>query len=271
MTTTNSPEAQPRGCEIGHCQALRSCFHYCSFHHQRICVEGKTLTDPRCGLGDDRKSEAQPQGGELLPCPWCRATSDKTDEWGYLITHKLGCYWANIHGDPIGRVRVNFSEVEAWNTRADLPRATADGPATSYKDKRRLTDAERFKWRKAYNDYTFSNCDHEHDGYPAHLVCAECAFELLAHFAATPCVTGETAVEAALAELRQTFPNARFITISGNYTNRRNAEQTMYTRIDVADSRGDNTGSVYFNGMTLADCMAQVRAAAQTKVEGKEK
>jgi hypothetical protein len=70
--------------------------------------------------------QAQPQEAELKPCPWCAAISDERDGWGYLVTHETGCYWTNIHGDPIGRVRVNFSEVEQWNTRADLPRATVD-------------------------------------------------------------------------------------------------------------------------------------------------
>jgi len=64
---------------------------------------------------------------ELLPCPWCRAISDAQDEWGYLITHKESCYWLNSHGDSIGRVRVNYSDAERWNTRATTP-APADHP-----------------------------------------------------------------------------------------------------------------------------------------------
>ena len=57
------------------------------------------------------------ESGDLscAPCPWCRATADEKDEWGWLITHKPTCYWLTTHGDPIGRVRVNFSQVEQWN------------------------------------------------------------------------------------------------------------------------------------------------------------
>jgi hypothetical protein len=70
--------------------------------------------------------QAQPPEAELKPCPWCGTTTDTEDEWGSLITHKPICYWRTIHGDPIGRVRVNNSDKERWNTRADLPRATVD-------------------------------------------------------------------------------------------------------------------------------------------------
>lgn len=64
---------------------------------------------------EGRSGESQSVKG----CPWCGQLSDREDEWGSLITHKTGCYWINIHGDPIGTVRVNNSEKEAWNTRAE--------------------------------------------------------------------------------------------------------------------------------------------------------
>jgi len=63
-------------------------------------------------------NEQQAQPGEVGPCPWCGATTDAEDEWGSLITHKPSCYWRNIQGNPIGRVRVNNSDKERWNTRA---------------------------------------------------------------------------------------------------------------------------------------------------------
>ena len=65
----------------------------------------------------------------LKPCPWCGAVSDAEDEWGSLITHKKDCYWKNIHGDSIGRVRVDNSEKKVWNTRAQ-------GELSSANDKR---------------------------------------------------------------------------------------------------------------------------------------
>lgn len=66
---------------------------------------------------------------ERIPCkacPWCGAEGKEYDEWGWLVTHEKGCYWTNIHGDPIGRVRVNYSEVEQWNRRADTRAVPAD-------------------------------------------------------------------------------------------------------------------------------------------------
>jgi hypothetical protein len=157
-----------------------------------------------------------------------------------------------------------------WNTRADLPRATADGPTTTYKDKRKLTDAERFKWRKVYNDYTFNNCDHEHDGYPNHLVCAECTFELLAYFA-TPHATGETTVEAALAELREMFPKAGLHVYVTAYTiGAENTENNIHKHVEVVVTEHMTGKPKRFYGQSLTDCMAQVRSATRTEGEGEK-
>jgi hypothetical protein len=154
-------------------------------------------------------------------------------------------------------------------TRADLPRATANGPATTYKDKRRLTDGESFKWRKVYNDYTFSNCDHEHDGYPRHLVCAECAFELLAHFAAAPRPTVETELTAALAELREMFPGKAVIIRREDSFYPPDCRDSAETNSMVTIKIGYLQSEPKFRSFrSLTACMAQVRAAAQGKVEG---
>ena len=40
-------------CEVPYCSAIRSCFHYCTFHHERICVQGTPIADTRCGLRDN--------------------------------------------------------------------------------------------------------------------------------------------------------------------------------------------------------------------------
>lgn len=68
----------------------------------------------------------------LEPCPWCGALSDATDQWGYLITHKETCYWRNVQGDPIGRIRVCFSEAKRWNTRARASVAAPQGDALTW-------------------------------------------------------------------------------------------------------------------------------------------
>lgn len=59
-------------------------------------------------------------------------------------------------------------------------RVAAEIPRTTYKNKRQLSDDERFKLNSALNDYLFNNCDHEHDGYPNHLACRWCALEIIA-------------------------------------------------------------------------------------------
>lgn len=66
------------------------------------------------------------QGERVAPCPWCGAVPDEEDRWGSLIAHTKGCYWRNIRGDSIGRVRVNNSEKQQWNTRAYSPAKDAE-------------------------------------------------------------------------------------------------------------------------------------------------
>lgn len=72
------------------------------------------------------------------------------------------------------------------------------------------------------------------------------------HCEAAPRATGETTVESALAELREMFPEAHFISVK---------EHAMYqssiNHLPQADIQIDNKG---FRRATLADCMAQVRA-----------
>lgn len=53
-------------------------------------------------------------------------------------------------------------------------------PKSTYKDKRQLSDKERFALNAALNDYQFNNCDHEHDGDPNHLACRWCVLEVIA-------------------------------------------------------------------------------------------
>jgi hypothetical protein len=63
--------------------------------------------------------------------------------------------------------------------------------------------------------------------------------------------TGETTVEAALAELREMFPRKKRIEIGASFSVLNPDEITC--RVQV-------TNTIYMAG-TLADCMAQVRAA----------
>lgn len=59
-------------------------------------------------------------------------------------------------------------------------------PKTTYKNKRQLSDKERFRLNSALNDYTFNNCDHKHDGYPNHLACRWCVLEIIAAITCSP-------------------------------------------------------------------------------------
>lgn len=231
MTTTNSPEAQPQGVEPSRLNQLIA-----------ICDKAACDESPEYVMACALLNAA-----ERLAF----TTKDVSSETRHEQTKAF-----------IGRA------IEII-TRADLPRATADGPATTYKDKRRLTDGESFKWRKVYNDYTFSNCDHEHDGYPRHLVCAECAFELLAHFAAAPRPTGETGltvegwlpIESAPRDgtpVLIAFPNGH-------------VQQHVLKPVDVKVVWFPNGEEpAYWRPIPEAPRMAQVRAAAQGKVESGE-
>lgn len=104
MTTTNSPAAQPRGYQRRHCS---KCGEDLGFSESDPCS--------KCG------TEAQPQGGELLPCRVCSSTPIKGRwfrEEGVVHCSKTSCF---MFERPMTAIQ--------WNTlmaRADLPRATAD-------------------------------------------------------------------------------------------------------------------------------------------------
>ena len=70
----------------------------------------------------------------------------------------------------------------------------------------------------------------------------------------------QVTVEEALKELRVMFPDSKFVTISGDYTLRWNGEQVFSTRIQIASSWKSGQGGGFFNGATLGEAIAQVRA-----------
>jgi len=103
--------------------------------------------------------ESEPELKSCRECPWCEALADEKDSWGWLITHKPTCYWLNVRGDSIGRVRVNFSEVEKWNTRASSQPPAAKpselvikayNVLESYKLETNDSENERDFWRDVY-------------------------------------------------------------------------------------------------------------------------
>lgn len=72
-------------------------------------------------------------------------------------------------------------------------------------------------------------------------------------------------VAEALRELREMFPDAKFITLSGDYTSHWNGESTSSTRIQIAGSWRDGQGKAFFTYPTLNEAMAQVRAWKETQ------
>jgi hypothetical protein len=95
---------------------------------------------------------------------------------------------------------------------------------------------------------------------------------------ATPRATGETTVEGCLAELREMFPaklrgnkNGRsiFVEYTEHGHGRRSGDSDICKTalIHVEYATDGYSAPLVIKGDSLADCMAQVRAAAQTKAE----
>jgi hypothetical protein len=80
---------------------------------------------------------------------------------------------------------------------------------------------------------------------------------------ATPRATGDTTVEAALAELREIFPHT-FVRVNDT------AEYSQATGLAFHVCGVAVGMEAVFHGETLADCMAQVRAATRTEGEGEK-
>jgi Lar family restriction alleviation protein len=184
--------------------------------------------------------EAQPQGVELLPCPFCRSR-DVTLSNGYDEDGN----WVVLCGQckSSGTFCVEKAKaIERWNTRADLPRATA-------------ADVERDRIIAMADalEYELPNFEQ--------MKGVETLRKKLQ--AETPRATGETTVETALVELREMFPKT-FIRV-------RSTTEIEYN--EYADKASYRERHAYvlimkhgeFSAQTLADCMAQVRAATRTE------
>ena len=70
----------------------------------------------------------------------------------------------------------------------------------------------------------------------------------------------EPTVEDALRALREMFPDAKFVTISGDYTSRFDQQLIMSTRIQIGGNWKTETGGRFFTSAhTLTEAMDQVR------------
>jgi hypothetical protein len=147
------------------------------------------------------ESEAQPQGAELLPSPFCGeppfckliesgTVAAETSYSGTAIdvrVYELGCIndlcavCPNVTGGLAGVKTL-------WNTRADLPRATAD--------ERLLTAL-----KAAANYICRARSDH-YDAKTRDTVIKALTYEIN-KLERAPRATGETTIEACLAELRK--------------------------------------------------------------------
>jgi hypothetical protein len=262
--------------------------------------------------------EAQPQGGELLPCPFdgrapalkkvpTRSLNPVDDYW------IIACEVYLNGGVPLvddgcgiyqqGRTREEV--IRRWNTRADLPRATAVDDAAIRQALRPIrgcaTDDQYVDvFERVTALLTTSRPDGEttveawqpietapRDGSPILIANDRLVHEvrwmisadkgapdggwfvggyngwrltwkpsywrqLPSPYRATPILA---TVESMLAELRELFPLPHDLRVA----------LSDYGRIINAEVYRD--ARLIAKGKTLADCMAQVRAAAQTKAE----
>lgn len=83
------------------------------------------------------ESQAQPpKAPELKPCAHCNAVpkaeqAANAQAWVAVVIHKTRCFWAKWRSDT--RQIILQAGFEAWNTRADLPRAAADDRSANEK------------------------------------------------------------------------------------------------------------------------------------------
>jgi hypothetical protein len=183
--------------------------------------------------------EAQLQGVELLPCPFCGPGQSCVDLYfdDTAYRYRVGCGRCGCSTGISPRDVTQTPAIAAWNTRAAIPRATADARAGD-----------------VYIDY-------EQDPITGEIFTVQ-------KTTATPRTTGETTVETALVELREMFPKT-FIRV-------RSTTEIEYNEyVDKASYRERHAYVLImkhgeFSAQTLADCMAQVRAATRTEGEGEK-
>jgi len=176
--------------------------------------------------------EAQPR-----PCPFCGAKAfiswdgdvDSPNDWSAVCGNTLNC------GASIGGMVSEDAANAAWNTRADLPRATADLEQAA-----QLADDFARRLRSINNHATAAGIE----------VLAKEIREL------APRATGETTVEACLAELREMFPEAVRVYVSDDV----DYFDDVLTR-EVFIMVAHNT----FRAPTLAAAMDQARAWAKSR------
>lgn len=183
-----------------------------------------------------------PETIDLRPCPFC-GSGDVTLSNGYDEDGN----WVVLCGkckSSGGFCTEKVKAIERWQSRAGLPRATADD------------ESLLIALKAAANYICRAQSDH-YDAETRDTIIKALTYEINA-LEATPRATGETTVEAALAELREMFPLPHDLRIA----------LSDYGRVINAEIYRD--ARLMAKGSTLADCMAQVRAATRTEGEGEK-
>lgn len=225
--------------------------------------------------------EAQPEGGELLPCPFC-ASHAHVRQSCIPEGSRLVAYWIECVICEVG-TKYHDNEADAitvWNTRADLPRATAVGDDTESDELVNCPDCVEGKITAgcAIDKPLISvDCGRCKGTGRIKLPTINLPFSMddIRRNASTPRTT-----EAALAELRAMFP----LKVRGNKQGRgidveRNDFATSSLRGDRLHSKvririeyatGGYSAPLIVDADSLDEAMAQVRAATRTEGEGEK-
>jgi len=230
------------------------------------------------------KPEArQPQGGELLPCPFCGEQpvylTDFENDSGVETVHHISCGLCSIQPGIYGE-KSKEQAMRKWNTRI------ATGQQLCAKHQTQFTSFEVGGCLVCWRDDTRATADKQALRKVAARVIdtvlkspvvveTRCFSQpdevdrlegvVAALITGAPRATGETTVEACLAELREMFPSWHCEIRKAQYLGEKS--RRVYTRFDVyvTDFR-KNDWTEY--GPTLDAVMAQVRAAPRPHGRG---
>jgi hypothetical protein len=262
MNTTNSPEAQPK------CPACG---------------------DANCFDHAIRTAEAQPQGEELLPCPLMGHVSSGLDfglgPGPYLAVsgapnmpkfYSVVC--PGCCSTACGETRERI--IALWNTRANLPRATGETTVETWQPIETAPVNERIL-------VTYPSTDGEEIHIATLFDClipgstrqwlsaswavvGSGAHVLPTRWRRLPSLadTEELTVEAAAHKIRELWPNCSFQIREENNAGFYKPFKQHF-EIGVISTDYEIHGE-RFEGATLAECMAQVRASTRREGEGEK-
>ena len=211
--------------------------------------------------------DAQPQEAELKPCPFCPHGYGfiRNESGRYNGVVWIECDWpshavrlvgAKDAVPPCGARTAEYQTeqeaINAWNTRAGLPRATVDAKW----DKSGLKEACQ---RALEIGRTHQEIDIQ--------LMLDMLLEI-ERLESTPRAEGELTVEAALKDLREMFPQAEWIE-AGLYWDDENG-RVYEVEIGDFDPTKDRTIKRTFQCGTLHDCVNHIRTWAKSRDKGEK-